>query len=171
MRKVIKDTPLMELTLRRYEKPNNLNLRELLKKFCLSMGLLQPGDSRDVIVDILHVLLIAKKDEKHISSEDIKSQVIDMRTKYNLPLLGVASSNVRRQIKRLRDILIVEKVKNNYRIIEFAKLHDTFEEKISQYLLPTITLRVKEYCKIIDEEFTKRNNTDIVSKNTTVISA
>jgi hypothetical protein len=153
MRKVIIDTPLMELTLRRYEKPDNLNLRELLKKFCLSMGLLQPGDSRDIIVDILHVLLIAKKKERHLSSEDIKNNVVDMRTNNNLPLIGVASSNVRRQIKRLRDILIVEKVKNNYRIIEFAKLHDTFEEKIGQYLLPTILTRVKEYCKVIDEEF------------------
>jgi len=153
VRKVIKDIPLMELTLRRYEKPNNLDIRELLKKFCLSMGLLQPGDSRDIIVDVLHVLLIAKKEQKDQSSEQVRTNVIQMRNDYNLPLLGVASSNVRRQIKRLRDILIVEKVKNNYRITEFARLHDTFEEKIGQYILPTITSRVKEYCQVIDEEF------------------
>jgi len=154
LRKVIKDTPLMELTLRRYEKPNNLEMRELLKKFCLSMGLLQPGDSRDIIVDILHVLLIAKKEKQDLSSESIRSNVINVRDQYSLPMLGVASSNVRRQIKRLRDVLIVEKIKNNYRITEFARLHDTFEEKISQYILPTITSRVKEYCRVIDDEFT-----------------
>ncbi len=155
MRKVIKDTPLMELTLRRYEKPEGLEMRELLKKFCLSLGLLQPGDSRDIVVDILHVLLRAKKKEEDISSEQIRSQVMKLRTEYNLPMLGVASSNVRRQIKRLRDLLIVQKVKNSYRITEFAQLHDTFEEKISQYLLPTITSRVKEYCRVIDDEFAR----------------
>lgn len=152
-RKVIKDTPLMEATLRRYEKPQNLEKRELLRKFCLSMGILQPGDSRDIMVDILHVLLIAKKDRKDLSSEDIRRLVIELRTQYSLPLLGVASSNVRRQIKRLRDILIVQKVKSNYRIREFSKMHDIFEESIEKYLLPTIITRTKEYCQVIDENF------------------
>jgi len=55
------ETPLMEITLRRYESPHNLNKRDTLKKLCLSLGLLQPGDSRDVIVDILLVLERAKK--------------------------------------------------------------------------------------------------------------
>ena len=54
---ISKDTPLAELTLRRYEKPYDLTGRSLVKKLCLSLGLLQPGDSRDVIVDVLHVLL------------------------------------------------------------------------------------------------------------------
>jgi DNA-binding transcriptional ArsR family regulator len=155
MRKVIKDTPLMELTLRRYEKPSTRDIRELLKKFCLSMGLLQPGDSRDIIVDILYVLLRAKKGRLDLESEDIREQVVAVRKERNLPLLGVASSNVRRQIKRLRDMLIVEKVKNSYRITEFARLSDTFDEKIGKYVLPTITSRVKEYCKVIDDEFTQ----------------
>lgn len=155
MRKVIKDTPLMELTLRRYEKPEGFEPRELLKKFCLSMGLLQPGDSRDIVVDILHVLLVAKKDAKDLTSEEVREKVIEIRKNYSLPLLGIASSNVRRQIKRLRDLLIVEKVKNSYRIAEMANLHDTFEEKICKYILPTITSRVKEYCRVIDSEFPK----------------
>jgi len=145
----------MEMTLRRYEKPYNLEMRELLKKFCLSMGLLQPGDSRDIVVDILHVLLKAKKDEKDLTSEQIRQLVVEMRKEYSLPLVGVASSNVRRQIKRLRDILLVDKMKNNYRIAEFGNLEDTFEEKISRFVLPTITSRVVEYCKRIDEEFTQ----------------
>ena len=47
------ETPLMEITLRRYEKPHNLSQRDTLKKLSLSLGLLQPGDSRDIIVDML----------------------------------------------------------------------------------------------------------------------
>ena len=55
-----RDTPLMEVTLRRYEKPVGLEQRELVRKFCLGIGLLQPGDSRDVVVDVLFALLLAK---------------------------------------------------------------------------------------------------------------
>ena len=58
---ISKEIPLSEITLRKYEKPSKLSDRELVRKLCLSIGLLQPGDSRDVIVDILHVLLKSKK--------------------------------------------------------------------------------------------------------------
>jgi hypothetical protein len=151
--KIARDTPLMELTLRRYERPSNLNERELVRKFCLSIGLLQPGDSRDVVVDVLYVLLAAKKDRKKLSSEDIKDEVIVIRKNYNRPMMGIASSNIRRQIKRLKDILIVEKVRNSYRITEFADLSENFENKIEQFILPTIVGRVKEYFKKVDNVF------------------
>ena len=151
--KVARDTPLMELTLRRYERPSNLNERELVRKFCLSIGLLQPGDSRDVVVDVLYVLLAAKKHRKKLSSEDIKDEVIVVRTNYNRPMIGITSSNIRRQIKRLKDILIVEKVRNSYRITEFADLSENFENKIEQFILPTIVGRVKEYFKKVDNVF------------------
>ena len=49
---VSRDIPLSEITLRRYERPYNMSRRELVRKLCLSVGLLQPGDSRDVVVDI-----------------------------------------------------------------------------------------------------------------------
>ena len=59
MVKVVKDLPLSEIILRRYEKPYNLGRRELVKKICLSLGLLHAGDSRCIIVDILLVLIDA----------------------------------------------------------------------------------------------------------------
>jgi len=151
--KISKDTPISEITLRRYEKPYDLDKRELVRKLCLSSGLLQPGDSRDIIVDILFVLLDSKKESKLLSSEDVKSQVINARNQHNLPLVGVASSNVRRQLKRLRDLFLVEKVKNNYRITEFDNVSVIFNEKIEQYLLASMLDRVREYCKKVDEEF------------------
>jgi len=153
MTKVIKDTPLMEITLRRYERPNELQNRELVKKFCLSVGLLQPGDSRDVVVDILHVLLEAKKERKELSSEEIKDGAIAFRKDNGLTMLGIASSNVRRQIKRLRDLLLVEKVKNNYRISEFQNLAVSFDEKFQQYLFPSVVSRIREYFQEIDKRF------------------
>ena len=146
---ISRDTPLSELTLRRYEKPENFNGRDLIKKLCLSLGLLQPGDSRDVIVDIFSVIL---KSKKELPSEEIEKLVIEERKKYKLPLLGIASSNIRRQLKRLKDLFLIESIANNYRITEKARLEEIFDEKIEKFLLSSITSRVREYMKKIDQE-------------------
>ena len=148
---ISKDIPLAEITLRRYEKPTNLSDRELVRKLCLSIGLLQPGDSRDVIVDILSVLIKAKKGQKNLTSDEICSLVIEDRKNMKLPMLGIASSNIRRQLKRLKDILLIEKRLNAYRITEHNNLNEIFEEKIEKILLQSINSRIKEYMKRIDE--------------------
>lgn len=148
-----RDTPLMEVTLRRYEKPLGLEQRELVRKFCLGIGLLQPGDSRDVVVDVLLALLLAKKQKNMVSSEEVNEKVKEIRKNYNLPMLGIAPSNVRRQIKRLRELLLVEKIKSTYRIIEFGNLSTHYDEKFSQFLLPTIVTRIKEYFGELDKRF------------------
>ena len=142
---ISKEIPLAEITLRRYEKPYKLSERELVRKLCLSIGLLQPGDSRDIIVDILHVLLTAKRQKKLLSSEEIEKEVIESRKRQKLALHGIASSNIRRQIKRLRDLFLAEKVKSAYRIAEFEDLSIIFEEKIEKFYLQSIVDRVKEY--------------------------
>jgi len=149
MQKVSRDIPLNEITLRRYEKPN-LKGRELVRKFCLSIGLLQPGDSRDVIVDVLHVLL---KEKKELNSEEVRDKVISLRKEQNLALLGVASSNIRRQLKRMRDLLIVEKVANNYRVMENLNFNDIMAEKIEKLILPSVLDRVRDYFRAIEQEF------------------
>jgi hypothetical protein len=150
--KVSKDVPLSEITLRRYEKPN-LTDRDLVKKLCLSIGLLQPGDSRDVVVDVLYVLL---KEKKELNSEEVRDKVINLRKEKNLPLLGIASSNIRRQLKRLRDVMIAEKVLNNYRITENLTLNNVMIEKIEKFMLPSILDRVKEYFVAVDNEFNSK---------------
>jgi len=148
---ISKDTPLNELTLRRYEKPD-LQGRSLVRKLCLSIGLLQPGDSRDVVIDILYVLL---KNRKELNSEEIREKVIEFRKAKNLPIFGVASSNIRRQLKRLREVLLVEKRVNNYRINENLTLNEIFDEKLQKFLIPSILDRIKDYFQAIDQEFPK----------------
>jgi len=143
MKKTIaKDVPLAEITLRRYEKPSNLEGRNLIRKLCLSIGLLQPGDSRDVVVDILYVLL---KSKKELSSKEIEKLVVESRKKEKLELLGIAPSNIRRQLKRLRDLFLIEKIANNYRINENISLSEIFNEKIEKFYLKSIVDRVREY--------------------------
>jgi hypothetical protein len=149
---IAKDSALAEITLRKYERPENLSERDLVRKLCLSLGVLQPGDSRDIIVDILLVLL---KASMPLSSVEVEAQVIHFRKENNLPMLGVASSNIRRQLLRLRDVFILEKVKNSYRINEDSNLSEILSQKIEKYYLNGILERVKEYASEIDKRFGK----------------
>ncbi len=140
-----KDLPLGEITLRKYEKPYASSQRELMKKICLSLGLLQPGDSRDIIVDMLLVLENARKDKSWLSSFEIRDKVEEMRKEHSLEGKGLAESNIRRQLKRLRDALLVDKQENKYRVAEFASLAELFELKIEKFLIPQTIERIKEY--------------------------
>src|SRR3990167_10111099 len=100
---MVKDLPLGEITLRKYEKPYDSSRRELVRKVCLSLGLLQPGDSRDIIVDIMLVLDEARKQRIMLSSFEIRDKVDALRKQNSLEIKGLAESNIRRQLKRLRD--------------------------------------------------------------------
>jgi len=111
---MVRDFPLSEITLRKYEKPYEASERELIRKICLSLGLLQPGDSRDVIVDILLTLERGRKERKEFSSIEIQKLVKDLRKENSLEERGLAESNIRRQLKRLRDLMIVDKKKLNH---------------------------------------------------------
>ena len=148
-----RETPINEITLRRYEKPYSSSKRELLKKACLSLGLLQPGDSRDVVVDVFYILL---ESGKEISSENIVKNVVQLRKNEKLQMSGIAPSNIRRQLRRLREIFIAEKVKNNYRITENMLLSEIFEEKIKGIMLNIISSRVKEYLDKVDGSFNRK---------------
>lgn len=143
---ISKDIPLAEITLRKYEQPNNLSQRDLAKKLCLSLGLLQPGDSRDVIVDVFLVLI---KNKEPLTSERINDLVIEIRKSENLPLKGIAGSNIRRQLKRLKDLFLIENIRNEYRINENESLIKIFEEKIEKFYIKSILDRIKDYLNYI----------------------
>jgi len=144
---ISRDIPLAEIVLRKYECPSSLKDRELVRKLCLSIGLLQPGDSRDIVVDLLQVFLNDKSSV--FTSQEIYDKVIHIRKENNLPLKGVAPSNIRRQLKRLRELFLIEKFQNNYRITEKEDFINLFEHKIEKYYLKSIIDRVREYFKAI----------------------
>lgn len=147
---MVKDIPLGEITLRKYEKPYDAPKRELVRKVCLSLGLLQPGDSRDIIVDILLVLEDARKQKIMLSSFEIRDKVDVIRKQNSLEAKGLAESNIRRQLKRLRDAMLVEKLENKYRMSEFSSLTEIFTTKIEKFLVPQIVERIKEYLVKLD---------------------
>ena len=148
---MVKEIPLSEIILRKYEKPYNTDKREIVRKICLSLGLLQEGDGRDVIVDILLVLIEAGKERKHLSSDEIKVRVEHLRKKYNLEIKGLAESNIRRQLKRLRDMMFIDKNNNLYNMSEFSSMKEIFENKIEKFIIPQTIGRIKEYLEILDK--------------------
>lgn len=148
---MVREVPLGEITLRKYEKPYDSSRRDLIRKICLSLGLLQPGDSRDIVVDILHILEDSRKEKTMLSSFEIRDKVEVFRKENSLENKGLAESNIRRQLKRLRDAMIVEKSGNKYRISEFEPLSEIFEKKIENFLIPQTLERIKEYLSKLDD--------------------
>lgn len=141
-----RDIPLGEITLRRYEKPYDVSQRELIRKICLSLGLLQPGDSRDMLIDIILILEEARKNKHWLTSFQIREKVEAKRKDKK----GLAESNIRRQLKRLRDIMLLDKQNNEYRISEFASIKELFENKIERFIVPQTIERIKEYLQKLD---------------------
>jgi len=148
---IAKDTPLAEITLRKYEKPFDVSPRELIRKVCLSLGLLQPGDSRDTIIDILLVLEEARKEKKQLTSFEIRDLVEKKRKENSLEIKGLAESNIRRQLKRLRDLMLVDKHINQYRLSEFLPIKEIFHNKIEKFIIPQTIDRIKEYLDKLEE--------------------
>ncbi|MBS3073649.1 hypothetical protein J4465_02545 [Candidatus Pacearchaeota archaeon] len=148
----MRENSIAEITLRKYESPANLEKRELIKKICLSLGLLQPGDSRDIVVDILQILVESKKSEKkELEVEEIQKRITKNREEHNLEIKGIAESNIRRQLKRLKDIFLVEKTTEGYRINELESLSKLFEEKIEKFYIESIISRIKEYLNELEK--------------------
>lgn len=153
----MKDLALDEITMRRYEIPGKIgknekeNERQFMKKFCLSLGLLQEGDGRDIIVDMLLVFLRKKKERKMINIKELHREIITIRKNFGLDERGISHSNIRRQLKRLKDMMLIEKIKDSYRISEFDLLTNIVEKKIFQIKLKGIMGRIKEYAEAIDE--------------------
>ncbi|RLE44416.1 hypothetical protein DRJ16_02265 [Candidatus Woesearchaeota archaeon] len=152
MANTFKELPLAEITLRKYEKPSAENERDLVKKFCLSLGLLQPGDSRDIIIDILLILL---KSEKPVKSDELREKVIEYRKLMNLPLTGIAHSNIRRQLLRLKNLYLIEKKRDGYRITENTSLKEILLQRIKPILLEQTYNRILEYAETIDKNIRK----------------
>jgi len=155
MKTISKDTPIAEITLRKYEKPDNLSERELIRKLCLSIGLLQPGDSRDIIVDILYVLI---REGKELSFSEIEKFVKEEREKANLSLKGTSQPNIRRQLRRLKEMFIIEAKGNKYKLAEGLSLYEIFSEKIKKFYIEPILERVEEYFKRVDVKKEERDN-------------
>jgi hypothetical protein len=146
MGKVFKDKPISEITLRRFERPFNEDIDSLTRKFCISLGLLQPGDSRDIVVDVFKLLLVSAKQKKVLSSTQVEEHLKSKNKE------GISGSNVRRQLLRLENIGLVEKFDGGYRMKEFMSLSEIFNGNVKRFILNPITERIEEYAAELDKK-------------------
>lgn len=147
MAQISKDTPISEITLRKYESPSNLGLYELCRRVMLSLGLLQPGDSRDVIVDVFQAIV----ENKALLPEEVEKKVTELRTKRQTSIKGITPPNIRRQLLRLKNIFLIDKVDGKYVVKENENFEKLWKDHIEGYLLNTIKSRVKEYLQALDK--------------------
>ena len=87
----------------------------------------------------------------------VEEKVISCRKKLKLRLLGIASSNIRRQLKRLKDLHLIERTGNSYRLNENSTLPEIFDEKIEAIFLKSVKDRVKEYFEAVHKEIKNEN--------------
>ncbi|MEM2954531.1 MAG: hypothetical protein QW625_01085 [Candidatus Nanoarchaeia archaeon] len=142
MQKALKDLPLQEITLRKYEEPMQNDLRELTRKFLLSIGLLNPGDSRDIIIDIFYELLLARNKRKFLQIEDFENLLLKRQ--------GASKPNIRRQLRRLKELKLLEKAAEGYRIVEFASLKSLIERHINEFIIKPTMERLLQYADKLD---------------------
>jgi DNA-binding transcriptional ArsR family regulator len=142
VKKVFNDKPLGEITIRRFEKPSNEDLRELSRKFLISIGLLQTGDGRDIISEIFYEFIISSKNHEYLPIDLIIEKFKD----YN----GGTSSNIRRHLRRLKDSELIERTEYGYRIVEFMPIKELFNSKIIKNMIEPAINRIIEYSEKID---------------------
>jgi len=143
MRKSFHDLPVLDFSLRKFERPSG-TIEELLRKFCISVGLLQPGDSRDVIVSLLSLFIKARKVKRFLPIEKVYKHILDAGKK------GVSQSNIRRHLLRLKSFDFIEKTREGYRLREWLSLEELFKEFVKFKVEPTIN-RIIEYAALIDK--------------------
>lgn len=141
-KRAVKDKPLQEITIRKYESPENQEPTEVSRRFLLSLGLLQPGDSRDIISDIFAMLLVSRKSKKYLQVNNIL-QKLDGKP-------GASAPNVRRQLRRLREMKLIEKVGEGYRITEFDNISKIVDNYIIPFVINQSVERLRDYSKKLD---------------------
>lgn len=144
----IENIPVEEVTFRNYGHIGDLKGRDLIQKICLSCGFINTQDSRDVIVDVFFVLVLAGKEKLWLSSKDVEFKVLDVRNSFNLSVKGLAGSNIRRILKQLMDYGFIERVSSKYRFIDFLHPSDIFDTIIDERVTKILG-RVKGYFKKI----------------------
>jgi DNA-binding transcriptional ArsR family regulator len=142
MKKVFNDKPLCEVTLRRFEKPGDENLKELCRKFLISIGLLQTGDGRDIISEIFYSFVACAKNNEYLP--------IDLIIRKFNDLDGGTPNNIRRHILRLKEYGLIERTDYGYRLTEFMGLKELFKQGIIKEFVEPSVNRIIEYCEKID---------------------
>ncbi len=148
-KKLFKDKPLSKISLSEFEKPGSDYFTNL-RRFCISLGLVNPGESRVAVVYILDLLLkLRYKKKEGVDSYEIMKYLYSKNVK-------IVYANVLRDLRKLINIGLVEKINTNYRIKENMKLTELMDEFIKPYIIDRILKKIYLYAEAIDNDFSKK---------------
>lgn len=147
-KRLYKDTPLAGISLSEFERPGSDYFTNL-RRFCISIGVISPGESRIGIVHILDVLL--KEKERHPEGIDSYALVKEL---YKTEV-KIVYANILRDIRKLIAVGLVEKRDGKYRIKENMHLSEILDSFIKPYIIDRILKRVSEYASKLDEQLEK----------------
>jgi hypothetical protein len=142
--RLFKDRPLSGISLNEFERPTN-DYNTNLRRFCISLGLISPGESRIAIVYLLDILLKArKKNPEGLESYELTKELYKRKVK-------IVYANILRDLRKLIAVGLVEKRNNLYRIKENLKLNEIISSFIKPYIIDRILSKIEEYAKSIDK--------------------
>lgn len=143
--RLYKDRPLSGISLNEFERPTNdynVNIRRL----CISLGLVSPGESRIAIVHILDILLkTRKKNPDGLDSYELIKELYKKKTK-------IVYANILRDLRKLMAVGIVEKRNGHYRIKENMRLDEIISSFIKPYLIDRTLSKIEEYARSVEKE-------------------
>lgn len=144
-KRLYKDKPLAGISLNEFEKPGS-DYMSNLRRFCISLGVISPGESRVAIVHILDLLLkTRKKDPEGLDSYAIIKELYQIDVK-------IVYANILRDLRKLIAVGIVERRENRYRIKENMGLKELLDTFVKPYIIDKILKRIDEYAEKLDEQ-------------------
>jgi hypothetical protein len=142
--RLFKDRPLSGISLNEFERPTN-DYNTNLRRFCISLGLVSPGESRIAIVYILDILLKSrKKSPEGLDSYEIIKSLYKRKVK-------IVYANILRDLRKLMATGLVEKRNSLYRIKENMRLDEIISDFIKPYIIDRMLNKIEEYAKSIDK--------------------
>ncbi|MCW1294170.1 MAG: hypothetical protein OH316_00265 [Candidatus Parvarchaeota archaeon] len=148
--KLFKDKPLYRVVLSEFEKPT-ADYFSNLRRFCISLGLVNPGESRIGIVYILDILLRSRKDKTGgLSSYDIIKKLYSSNVK-------IVYANILRDLRKLIAAGLVEKIDGNYRIKENMDLPEIMDKFVRPYIIDRVLKKIGDYASAVERDIKKKS--------------
>ncbi len=97
--------------------------RELITLFLDSLGV-----TRETAVDIFEALLKAKKQDKGLTSDELRGEIIKLRSKRGKTEKGLTKRNLQIWLRFYRDIEFVERFGSRYRFAKNKKPSQAFRD-------------------------------------------
>ncbi len=133
------DLPLAEITIRKFERPENIDKKTLIRRFCISLGLINPGDNRTGIVEVFQTVFDSKES-------------LDAEQVFELLERKLALSGIRRHLRRLEERKLLDHKKTKYSIAEGGNLVYSIKYALKEHVIDDIFNRLLEYAEALQNK-------------------